>query len=86
MNSRYFYVEIVCDEDRNRLSLRRAVEEAATQVFGSAGAACDVVRCGGGRALLRVEARALCRLRAALLLAGADLRPQSLAPVPQPLL
>lgn len=88
MNSRYFYVEIVCDADQTPLSLRRAVEEAATQVLGSAGAGpvCDVLRCGGGRGLLRVEARAVSRLRAALLLAGASLRPGKLSPVPQALI
>lgn len=78
-----------CGAELNRLSVRRVIEEAATRVFGVCGAgslSADVVRAGGGRALLRVRARALRRLRAALALRGGGLRALRLAPSLQALL
>jgi RNase P/RNase MRP subunit POP5 len=73
----------------SELSLRRLVEEAGSGLFGTCGAAAlrvDVLRAAGGRALLRVPAPQLRRLRASLALSDTRVRVLAQAPSLQALL
>lgn len=63
--------------EESELSTRRLVEEAVRALFGESGASAaqvDVLRVSGRRALLRVAARELVRVRAALALNPRQLR------------
>ncbi|XP_075982535.1 uncharacterized protein LOC142980859 isoform X2 [Anticarsia gemmatalis] len=82
MSSRYFYLDIECSTELSGLTVRRSIEAAAKTVFGEAGAGeltVDVLR-AGRRALLRVPAAQLRKLRAALTLGASELRVTRHAP------
>lgn len=75
--------------EESALGARRLVEAALSALFGSVGAAAvqvDVLRAAGGRALLRVQAGELRRLRAALALSSRTLRVKAQSPTLQAIL
>ncbi|RVE41568.1 hypothetical protein evm_013785 [Chilo suppressalis] len=87
--SHYFYLDVDLGEATSELAARRVVEEAARGLFGECGAAAiqaDVLRVQRSRALYRVPARDLRRLRAALALARGPILVLAQAPSLQALL
>ncbi|KAG6457030.1 hypothetical protein O3G_MSEX010071 [Manduca sexta] len=87
MNPRYFYLDVECVAEQTELAIRRIIEEGAKSVFGEWGAGAlhvDVLHVSERRALLRVEAEQLRKLRATITLAT-QLRVQAQAPTLQAL-
>lgn len=85
MSTRFLYLEITCSDNQSRLSVKQSIEEAVKCLFGECGAASlcvDVLSARSGRALLRVRACDLRRLRAALLLRGPSAPATAPAPAP----